>query len=80
MRTRVRPGGATSVRGGPAETAADVAGAVRALEGVGPSVRPSWGPSVVVVVVVVCGASDDGRAAAAARSARCSSRIVFMGL
>ena len=26
MRTLVRPGGATSVRGGPAETAADVAG------------------------------------------------------
>ena len=39
MRTRVRPGGATSVRGGPADTAADVAGVVRALEGVG---RP-WG-------------------------------------
>jgi len=43
---------------------------------VGPSVRLSWGPSVVVVVVVVvvCGA------AAATRSARGSSRIVFMGL
>ena len=75
MRTLVRPGGATSVLGGPADTAADVAGAVRALLGVGPSARPSWGPSVVVVVVVVvCGA------AAATRSARGSSRIVFMGL
>jgi hypothetical protein len=77
MRTRVRPGGATSVRGGPAETAADVAGAVRALEGVGPSVRPSWGPSVVVVVVVVvvvCGASDDGALIVAAAAATSSTR------
>jgi len=65
MRTLVLPGGATSVLGGPADTAADVAGAVRALEGVGPSVRPSWGPSVVVVVVVVVAA-----VAAAARSSR----------
>jgi hypothetical protein len=64
MRTLVRPGGATSVRGGPAETAADVAGAVRALEGVGPS----------VVVVVVCGASDDGAFIVAAAAATSSAR------
>ena len=80
MRTRVLPGGATSVRGGPADTAADVAGAVRALLGVGPSVRPSWGPSVVVVVVVVVravGPSVDGapggRVVAVAAAARSSS-------
>ena len=40
MRTRVRPGGATSVRGGPAETAADVARGREGLGG-GRAVRPS---------------------------------------
>ena len=73
MRTLVRPGGATSVLGGPAETAADVAGAVRALLGVGPSVRPSWGPSVVVVVVIAAVAS-------ARRSTRHSGRILALFL
>ena len=49
MRTLVRPGGATSVLRRPAETAADVAGAVRALLGVGrPSVRRGGRPSLLL--------------------------------
>jgi hypothetical protein len=85
MRTRVRPGGATSVRGGPTDTA-DVAGDVRALLGVGPSVdgrvvavaAAGVSGGRVVAVAFLAGGGSAVVAAAAATSSAVRSHIMSL--